>query len=170
MRNDTIFKWTILVAALVLPSGPMLLAHAADQPDAADIPEMMNEQPATQSQAAANAAPGQATWIDEIRNSLEVYKKNYPQSNFDPYVKKLNLVGEALGRGDRRMVKVEMGGFFKMLAKRAYGLNESAADELSNFAVMVTPVQEYGIPVPRSESDQYGSDVSHSGSSSGSLQ
>ncbi|MGH7232029.1 MAG: hypothetical protein ACREJU_11825, partial [Nitrospiraceae bacterium] len=105
----------------------------------------------------------QAIWVSEIRNSLDVYRKSYPTSNFDPYFKKLNVVGEAVGRGDRRVVKVEMGSFFKMLAHRAYGLNADVAGELSNFAQMVTPIREYGISVPRSGSDQYGSDILGSG-------
>jgi hypothetical protein len=63
------------------------------------------------------------------------------------------------------MVKMEMGSFFKMLATRANGINEIAADELTNFAQMVAPIQEYGISVPRSGSSQYGSEVPSSGSS-----
>ena len=40
-----------------------------------------------------------------------------------------------------------------MLRQRDYGINEIAADELFNFALMVTPVQEYGISVPASAGD-----------------
>jgi len=72
------------------------------------------------------------------------------------------VVGDALSRGDRRAVKVEMGAFFKMLATRSHGINEGAADELSNFAQMVTPIEEYGISVPKSGAEQYGSELSGS--------
>jgi hypothetical protein len=41
-----------------------------------------------------------------------------------------------------------MGNWFKMLRSRAHGINDVAADELFNFAVMVTPLEEYGISVP----------------------
>ena len=115
--------------------------------------------------APAQATPAQAIWVDEIKNSLEVYKANYPSSNFSPYQTKLNLVGDALSRGDRRAVKVEMSAFLKMLATRAHGINEGAADELSNFAQMVTPIQEYGILIQKSGAAQYGSEVPSSGSS-----
>ena len=43
-----------------------------------------------------------------------------------------------------------------MLATRAYGINEGAADEPSSFAQMVTPIQEYGISIPNSGAEQYG--------------
>ena len=41
-----------------------------------------------------------------------------------------------------------MGKWFKMLRARDYGINDVAADELFNYALMVTPIQEYGISVP----------------------
>ena len=59
-------------------------------------------------------------------------------------------------------MKVELGAFFKMLAKRLHGINEGAADELSNLAQMVTPIQEYGIQVPKFGAEQYGSEISGS--------
>ncbi|MER3423027.1 MAG: hypothetical protein C4293_07110 [Nitrospiraceae bacterium] len=95
-----------------------------------------------------------ATWIDEISNSLSFYKASYPHSNWDPYIQKLTVVKDALGRGDQRMVRVEMGKWFKMLRNRDYGIHDVAADELYNFAVMVTPLQEYGISVPLSAAGQ----------------
>ncbi|MEW6542275.1 MAG: hypothetical protein AB1411_01545 [Nitrospirota bacterium] len=96
----------------------------------------------------AAIALAQSNWVDEITNSLAFYKTNYPSSNWDPYLQKLNLVRDAMNRGDQRTVKVEMNRFFRMLQGRAHGINDVAADELFNFSVMVTPVQEYGISVP----------------------
>lgn len=87
-------------------------------------------------------------WVDEIANSLTFYKTTYPTTNFDPYVEKLNLVRDAVSRGDQRTVRVEMTKWFKMLRNRDHGINDVAADELLNFAAMVTPIQEYGISVP----------------------
>ncbi len=93
-------------------------------------------------------ALAESTWVDEITNSVAFYKSNYPTSNWDPYLGELVLVREAVNRGDQRTVKTKMSKWFRMLRQRDYGINEIAADELFNFALMVTPVQEYGISVP----------------------
>jgi hypothetical protein len=90
----------------------------------------------------------QTHWVDEIGNSLNFYKINYPTSNWEPYSTKLDTIRDAVNGGDQRKVKVEMGKWFKMLRARDHGINDVAADELFNFALMVTPVQEYGISVP----------------------
>jgi hypothetical protein len=97
---------------------------------------------------ASGVALAQTTWVDELSNSLSFYKVNYPGSNWDPYHEKLVHVREAIGRGDQRTVKAEMSKWFKMLRSRDHGINDVAADELFNFALMVTPIQEYGISVP----------------------
>lgn len=89
-----------------------------------------------------------STWVDEIGNSLTFYKANYPTSNFEPYLEKVSMVREALGRDDRQAVRTEMNKFFSMLRTRAHGINDVAADELFNFCLMVTPIQEFGISVP----------------------
>jgi hypothetical protein len=96
----------------------------------------------------AGTAWTQTAWVDEITNSLAFYKANYPTSNFEPYAQKLTKVRDALRGGDKQAVRTEMGNWFKMLRGRAHGINEVAADELFNFAVMVTPIEEYGISVP----------------------
>jgi hypothetical protein len=97
---------------------------------------------------AASIGFAQTNWVDEIGNSLNFYKINYPNSNWEPYSTKLETVKEAVNGGDQRKVKVEMGKWFKMLRARDHGINDVAADELFNFALMVTPIQEYGISVP----------------------
>ncbi len=96
----------------------------------------------------AAQAQTQGAWCDEILNSVAFYKSLYPASNWEPYKEKLILVREALGKGDKRVVKTEMGKFFTMLRKREHGIHDVGADELLNFAAMVTPIQEYGISVP----------------------
>lgn len=90
----------------------------------------------------------QTTWVDEIGNSLAFTAANYPLSNWEPYQQKIRVVHDAVGRGDNQVVKAEMGKWFKMLRQRDHGINEVAADELYNFSLMVTPIQEYGISVP----------------------
>ncbi len=97
---------------------------------------------------AGGLALAQASWVDELTNSVVFYKTNYPSSNWDPYLGELMLVKDALGRGDQRTVRTEMGKWFKMLRNRDHGIHDVAADELFNFALMVTPIQEYGISVP----------------------
>ena len=98
--------------------------------------------------AALFAACGQAqpTWVDEIEYALGTYlKQKYPASNFDPYLKALDRVRAAVGRGDHQTAKIERGLFLTMLAHHAQGLNEAAADELYLFAQRVMPTEEYGM-------------------------
>lgn len=90
----------------------------------------------------------QQSWVDEINGSLNFYKTSYPGANWEPYSQRLAVVKDAIGRGDTKTVKTEMGKWFKMLRTREQGIHDVAADELFNFAVMVTPIQEYGIAVP----------------------
>lgn len=90
----------------------------------------------------------QTSWVDEINNSLSFTAANYPGSNWEPYKQKIGIVHDAVDRGDNQAVKKEMGKWFKMLRQRDHGINEVAADELYNFSLMVTPIQEYGISVP----------------------
>ena len=96
----------------------------------------------------AGTAFADQSWVDEINNSLNFYKTSYPSSNWEPYSQRLQTVKEAVARADTRTVKTEMGKWFKMLRTRDQGIHDVAADELFNFAVMVTPIQEYGITVP----------------------
>lgn len=97
---------------------------------------------------AGGVALAQTNWVDELTNSVNFYKTNYPNSNWDPYLSELNLVKEALAQGDQRIVRNKMGKWFKMLRNRDHGIHDVAADELFNFALMVTPIQEFNISVP----------------------
>lgn len=90
----------------------------------------------------------QQSWIDDLNNSLNFYKTNYPGSNWEPYSQRLQIVKDAVDRNDNKTVKVEMGKWFKMLSTRQQGIHDVAADELLNFGLMVTPIHEYGISVP----------------------
>lgn len=91
----------------------------------------------------------QGTWTNEIANSLTLYESLYPSSNFKPYNVQLTRVEAAVNKGDKKGVRTEMRKWFKMLRKRAHGIDGIAADELLNIAVMVTPLQQYNISVPR---------------------
>jgi hypothetical protein len=109
--------------------------------------------------SASFVACGQAqpTWVDEIDHALGTYfKQKYPASNFDPYLKTLERVQAAVGRGDHRTAKIEMGLFLTMLAHHAPGLNEEAADELSLFAQRVMPAEEYGMIFPGASHSETG--------------
>lgn len=97
---------------------------------------------------ASGVALAQTNWVDELTSSVNFYKTNYPNSNWDPYLSELSLVKEALAQGDQRIVRSKMGKWFKMLRNRDYGIHDVAADELFNFALMVTPIQEFNISVP----------------------
>jgi len=97
---------------------------------------------------ASGVALAQTNWVDELTSSVNFYKTNYPNSNWDPYLSELSLVKEALAQGDQRIVRSKMGKWFKMLRNRDYGIHDVAADELFNFGLMVTPIQEFNISVP----------------------
>jgi hypothetical protein len=90
----------------------------------------------------------QTNWVDELTNSVGFYKSSYPSSDWDPYIGKLTVVKEALARGDQATVRKEMGKWFKMLKNRDHGIHDVAADELYNFGLIVTPIQEFNIAVP----------------------
>jgi hypothetical protein len=162
MKHEHVIQRMVIFASLMLiPWAPAVATHAAEQARGERIPEVMTEQSSVTKRDApmTNAMRAKAGWVDDIRSSLAMYKKNYPTSNFAPYLKKLDRAEDAVGRGDRKNVKGEMGGFFKMLATRAHGISDVAADELTNLAQMAAPIEEYGITVPKSGSSQYGSEV-----------
>jgi len=155
-RTVLFIRRTVLFTSLlVMPWVPILASEAGELPSGGGIPEFIKAPQSSDHNAPITVGtPAQAGWVEEIRNSLGMYKTNYPTSNFAPYAAKLDLVRDAVGRGDRRAVKTEMGAFFKMLAKRDHGISDIAADELTNFSQMVTPIEEYGIAVPRSGAGQ----------------
>jgi hypothetical protein len=104
--------------------------------------------------AAAEGQAAQPTWVDDLGRQLAThFKAKYPAYDFAPYAQELDRVRSAVNRGDHRGVKLEMGVFLRMLADRAYGLGDDAADELILFAQRVMPAEEFGIIFPRSLSD-----------------
>ncbi len=168
MRTDRFIRSAVIVTSLTLiPWLPVFRIHAAEQPPRVGTPSqeisetITDAQPSVPSAApVVGGAPTQVTWVDDIMDALDMhFKATYPTVDFAPYLKKLTLVRDAVNHGDRRTVKVEMGMFFTMLANRADGMNNVAADELANFALVVMQVQEYGpeaygTTTPRSGSEQ----------------
>jgi len=89
------------------------------------------------------------TWADNLDHRLSTYfKKKYPSYDFTPYTEELTRVRGAVSRGDRWAIKREMGVFLKMLASRAYGLEDDAAEELIDLAQQTMPVEEFAIIYP----------------------
>ena len=82
------------------------------------------------------ALAGEA-WVDDVRNMVKFEQTNYPQSDFAPYLQKLDRISAGLDRGDQQIAKTETDRFLKMLLDRRHGINDVAADEIYNFAVSV---------------------------------
>lgn len=112
------------------------------------------EAAATPSQLLATPAPTErlsplTTWVDDLEDKLATYfMEKYPAYDFSPYREELDRVRDAVSRGDRRGAKREMGVFLKMLASRAYGLGDDAAEELAAFSQEAMPDEEYAIVYP----------------------
>ena len=101
------------------------------------------------------------TWADDLEHRLSTYlKKNYPSYDFRPYTEELTRVRGAVSRGDRWAIKREMGVFLKMLASRAYGLEDDAAEELIDLAQQTMPLEEFAIIYPGLLSEGHGLRIS----------
>ena len=101
--------------------------------------------------ASGVALASECAWCDQMANSLTFYKATYPTSNFDPYLQKVGILREAVGRGDQSAVRAEIRELFQMLRTRAHGINDVAADELLNHWQMVTPVEQLKLSEPQVE-------------------
>lgn len=84
------------------------------------------------------ARAGEA-WVDDVWNMVIFEKANYPQSDFAPYLHKLDRIRAGLDRDDQQIAKVETDRFLKMLLDRRHGINDVAADEIYNFTLSVRP-------------------------------
>ena len=104
----------------------------------------------------ASAAPSErlapsVTWLDDLENRLTTYfTKKYPAYDFAPYAQELDRIRGAISLGDRWGAKREMGLFLTMLASRAYGLGDDAAEELAVLSQRIMPDEEFGIVYPGS--------------------
>jgi hypothetical protein len=90
-------------------------------------------------------------WLDDLEHKLTTYfTKKYPGYDFSPYAHELSRIRTTARLGDRWGAKREMGIFLNMLAIRAYGLGDDAAEELALLSQQIMPDQEFGIVYPRS--------------------
>lgn len=163
MKTKLLERWIIVTFLAVMPWLSVPPTQAAVQVLSGDIPvqevpnRVADTQPSRPSDAPVVKVPSAQIWVDDIMNALHVYfKTNYPAANFSSYLKQLTVMRDAVDRGDRRTVKVEMGTFLTMLANRNDGLGERAAEELLDFARLVMPAQEYGLIFPGSGIEAYG--------------
>ena len=107
----------------------------------------------------ATAAPTErlsppVTWLDDLEHRLTTYfPKKYPAYDFAPYAQELDRIRGAVSLGDRWGAKREMGVFLNMLAIRAYGLGDDAAEELAVLSERIMPDKEFGILYPGSGRD-----------------
>lgn len=94
------------------------------------------------------------TWLDDLASKLTTYfTKKYPGYDFSPYAHELSRIRDAARLGDRWGAKREMGVFLNMLAIRAYGLGNDAAEELALLSQHIMPEQEFGMIYPGSETE-----------------
>ena len=94
------------------------------------------------------------TWLDDLERRLTTYfTKKYPAYDFSPYTQELDRIRGAVSLGDRWGAKREMGVFLAMLASRAYGLGDDAAEELAALSHQIMPDEEFGIVYPGSETE-----------------
>ena len=92
------------------------------------------------------------TWLDDLERRLTTYfTKKYPAYDFSPYAQELDRIRSAVSLGDRWGAKRETGVFLKMLAIRAYGLGDDAAEELAALSQQMMPDEEFGIVYPGSD-------------------
>jgi hypothetical protein len=91
------------------------------------------------------------TWLDDLEERLATdFTKKYPEYDFSPYAQELSRIRGAVSLGDQWGAKREMGVFLKMLAIRAYGLGDDAAEELAVLSQGIMPDKEFGIVYPGS--------------------
>jgi hypothetical protein len=73
--------------------------------------------------------------------------KKYPAYDFSPYAQELSRIRDAVNRGDRWGAKREMGVFLTMLSRRAYGLGDDAAEELSRLRKKAVTGKEVSLEI-----------------------
>lgn len=134
-----------LLAPILVP--PVFSALAPSSIQAGETPSYL----------LAAAAPTEhlsppVTWLDDLELRLTTYfTKKYPAYDFSPYAQELDRIRGAVSLGDRWGAKRETGVFLKMLAIRAYGLGDDAAEELAVLSQRMMPDEEFGIVYPGSE-------------------
>lgn len=131
-----------LLALILVPAVPSRYATASTQ--GGETWSLLLTAPAP-----AERLSPPVTWVDELDRQLTTYlTKKYPAYNFAPYSQELSRIRNAISVGDRWGAKREMGVFLQMLASRAYGLGDDAAEELAGLSQQIMPDEEFGIIYP----------------------
>jgi hypothetical protein len=105
--------------------------------------------------ATVEGRAARTTWVDELGRQLVThFKAKYPGYHFSPYARELERVRGAVSCGHHRSTKPEPVVFLKMLATRAYGLDDDAAVELILLVLRAMPAEEYGIIFPGTATEE----------------
>ena len=135
------------LAPILVPAVFSVLA-----PNPIQAGETLSFLPATATPTERRAPP--VTWLDDLEHKLTTYfTKKYPASDFSPYRQELDRIRGAVSLGNRWDAKREMGVFLTMLAGRAYGLGDDAAEELAVLSQRMMPDEEFGIVYPGLETE-----------------
>ena len=136
-----------LLALILVP--PVFCVLAPNPVQAGETPSILL---ATTASTERLAPP--VIWLETLQFRLTTYfTKKYPAYDFSPYAQELDRIRGALNLGDRWGAKREMGVFLKMLAIRAYGLGDDAAEELAVLSQQMMPDEEFGIVYPGSDGE-----------------
>jgi hypothetical protein len=139
-----------LLPLLVLICVPPVFSVLAQNPvQAGETPSIL---PATVAPTERLSPP--VTWLGALQFRLTTYfAKKYPAYDFSPYTQELDRIRGAVSLGDRWGAKRELGVFLNMLAIRAYGLGDDAAEELALLSQRMMPDEEFAIVYPGSGRD-----------------
>jgi hypothetical protein len=107
----------------------------------------------------ATAAPTErlappVTRLDDLVSTLTThFTKKYSGYDSSPCAHELSRIRDAARLGDRWGAKREMGVFLNMLAIRAYGLGDDAAEKLAVLSQRIMSDQEFCMIDPGSETE-----------------
>jgi hypothetical protein len=133
-----------LLALILVP--PVFSVLAPNPIQAGEIPSSL-----LATATATERLPPPVTWLDDLEQRLTTYfTKKYPAYDFLPYAQELDRIRGAASLGNQWGAKREMGVFLTMLASRAYGLGDDAAEELAVLSQRIMPDEEFGIVYPGS--------------------
>jgi hypothetical protein len=133
-----------LLALILVP--PVFSVLAPNPIQAGEIPSSL-----LATATATERLPPPVTWLDDLVQRLTTYfTKKYPAYDFLPYAQELDRIRGAASLGNQWGAKREMGVFLTMLASRAYGLGDDAAEELAVLSQRIMPDEEFGIVYPGS--------------------
>lgn len=83
---------------------------------------------------------GAQAWVDELQETLSLYRAMYPEGNWDPYLEKLLIVKVGIAQANQHLINTAMDDFLMMLRSQAHGINGVAAHALYWIALGLQPV------------------------------